>query len=371
MNKIYVADGNCIFHDPGPEMLPVLLGLNPNFQIMSIRPGNDFRPKFQALRERDIHLEGSPLEHEPSYLLEAINNKKSCPDKGDRYSALDILYAVSLMALKSCSLCGWNCGINRFMQEKGRCGLGSTVFGSKPFIHIAEESTINPSLVTNFGGGCALHCKYCIEHELLNANALAPLDPHVFWAQAGELIIENGRNVLNSIEFTNPTENIHGAISLFLNAPAYIWLPVVMNAHLYGSALFYQIADLITDVWLMDLRYGNNDCARSLSGVEGYVEQALIGLNAICKKGNRVIVRILVLPGHVSCCHEPSLELLANYKEFVWVSILDQYVPEYEAHLDPQLARRPTREEVESVETMVEKCGFRNISSAGKDFWMS
>lgn len=368
MNKIYIANGECIFHDPGPEMIPVFLSIDPNYKIESSKPGNDFRPRFQILREQYIYLERSPLEYDIDSLLRSIHAEETSQGKSDRYSSLDVLYAVSLMSLKSCSLCGWNCGINRFMQEKGKCGLGSTMFSSGPSIHIAEEAPINPSLVTNLSG-CALRCKYCIAYELLNdTTQLASIDPQKFWSQAGELINEN-TGYINSIEFGNPTESLHGIISLLLNAPSDIRLPVVMNAHLYGSNLFYQIADQITDVWLVDLRYGNNDCTQSLSGVERYMEQASMGLDAICKKGNKVIVRILVLPGHVSCCHKPSIELLANYKEFIWVSILDQYVPEYEAYLDSNLARRPIRKEIEEVENLAMKYGLRNISSAGREFW--
>ena len=154
MNSIYVADGKCIFHDPGPEMIPVFTDLDPGFRVESIQPGKEFTPKFQSLRKQDIILGNSPFEYSVKDLMESLYGKVM-KGKGDRYSALDILYVLSLKALNSCSFCGWNCQVNRFNKEKGKCGLSSLVYASYPFTHIAEEAPINPSFVTNFGG-CAM-----------------------------------------------------------------------------------------------------------------------------------------------------------------------------------------------------------------------
>lgn len=99
------------------------------------------------------------------------------------------------------------------------------------------------------------------------------------------------------------------------------------------------------------------------------MKYAKLGLNAMVQYGSRIIVRILVLPGQVSCCHEPAMELLSEYKDRVWVNVLDQYVPEHEAHLDPNLKRRPAKGEIEAVNSLVEKYGLRNILTDSKDFW--
>jgi len=174
---------------------------------------------------------------------------------------------------------------------------------------------------------------------------------------------------INTIEFTNPTESLPGVIGILFHAPTKFSSAVVMNCHSYGSQAFYDLAGQITDVWLPDLRYGNDKCAKVLSGVNNYMKFAKLGLDAMVQYGSRIIVRILVLPGHISCCHEPAMELLSQYKDKVWVSVLDQYVPEHEAHLDPNLKRRPTKEEIEAVNSLVEKYGLQNILTDSKDFW--
>ena len=118
MKSIYLADGKCIFHDPGPEMIPLFTDMDPDFRVESIQPGKGFTPKFQSMREQDIILEDSPFEYSLQDLMELLNGEVM-KAKGDRYSALDILYVLSLKDLNSCSSCGWNCQVNRFNQEKG------------------------------------------------------------------------------------------------------------------------------------------------------------------------------------------------------------------------------------------------------------
>jgi len=107
-----------------------------------------------------------------------------------------------------------------------------------------------------------------------------------------------------------------------------------------------------------------------LSGVRDYMAFARLGLEAMKKHSARVIARILVLPGHSSCSVEPALELLSEYREDVWVGVLDQYVPEHKAHLDPMLNRRPTQEEISKVVKLVAKYGFKNIETENEDFWI-
>jgi putative pyruvate formate lyase activating enzyme len=158
-------------------------------------------------------------------------------------------------------------------------------------------------------------------------------------------------------------------LAILNEAPFDFSLPVVLNCHLYGSIFFYELADMVSDVWLLDFRYGNDECAKALSGVENYMKYAKDGLEFIIDRSSRLIVRILVLPGHVDCCHKPALELLSQYKNKIFVSILDQYIPEHKAHLNQNLKRRPTREELRMVESMIKSFGLKDIGLQCNDLW--
>lgn len=368
MKRIYKVNDEVIFHDPGPEMIPVFAAMDTNYRIQSIRPGPGFIPKFQSLREKMIRSNRTLFDLSAAELTNLLNQHWRESSDDHENSQLDVLFVLALSTLGQCRLCGWECKVNRYTGPEGKCNLDNRARHSRPFIHIAEETVINPALVTNFYG-CALRCCYCLDANHLKSTTLPFFDPKTFWQEARGLLKQDVP--LNSVEFTNPTESLPGVIDILANAPAEFNLPVVLNCHLYGTKLFYELADWITDVWLPDLRYGNDKCAKALSSVNHYMEQAKIGLDAMRDQKSKVIVRILVLPGHVSCCHEPAIELLSEYKEDIWVSVLNQYVPEHEAHHDRNLRRRPTEMEISQVEALVKRYGLRNIGSGFEGFWRS
>ena len=369
MSKIYLFGGQCVVLDPGPEMIPFLCKASPDFKVESIQPGPWFSPRFKDLAKEDVVSDRPLFECGEEELKAVYLGKRSTPDNAKdehKYSKINVLHALSLSEMSHCRLCGWECGINRFSGGKGKCGLGSQAFASRPFIHIAEEPVINPAAVMNLAG-CSLRCTYCIDSTIWDPGNLPPLDSKPFWEEIQRL--KMGGTPINTLEFANPTESLPAIIGLLSPAPSDLNLPVVMDCHLYGSKTFYDLAGGITDVWLPDLRYGNDECAKALSGVDNYMKYAKLGLDAMAQHGSKIIARILVLPGHVSCCHEPQMGLLSEYKDRVWVSVLDQYIPEHEAHLDPNLKRRPTKGEIQAVNSLVEKRGLRNVLTDGKDFW--
>ena len=85
----------------------------------------------------------------------------------------------------------------------------------------------------------------------------------------------------------------------------------------------------------------------------------------------RTIVRILVLPGHIECCHEPAIKWLSQFSTYdnLWDSLLDQYVPEYRAREIKELSRCLVPEEIRYVERLIEKNGLRDVNKSPKDFW--
>lgn len=367
MKGIYQIGDEVIFHDPDHEMAKIFAKLDPCYEVKSIQPGRGFIPKFQMLHHEMVHIDNPLIEMRSEDLMETLNRSPqhvNILSGGEIVSKLDILHALSLESVSDCRLCGWDCGVNRYQDSRGKCGLRSEAFWKIPFIHIAEEAVINPAIVVNFMC-CALRCQYCIEHETWKMPSHPPLGSTVLWDQI--LALYKHDMPVTSLEFTNPTESLPGLIRILRYAPADFALPVVLNCHLFGSRSFYDLASQVTDVWLPDLRYGNDKCAKKLSGIDNYMKYAKIGLDAI--RGSRVLVRILVLPGHVDCCHAPALELLSEYKDDVWVSILDQYVPEYKAYLDPDLSRRPAKEEISKVESLVDRYGLRNAGKDCIDFW--
>lgn len=72
----------------------------------------------------------------------------------------------------------------------------------------------------------------------------------------------------------------------------------------------------------------------------------------IAGAGISTIVRVLVLPGHFNCCHEPALHFLSSLPRNgpISVSIRAQYSPDWKITPDDgNMARRPTPREILEV----------------------
>jgi len=357
MNRVYKIGDEIIVHDPTPEMIPFLYGLDPEFKVLSIPPGKDFEPKFQQLKNQRVSFSQNLFEMETEGLRDILYGKKELKSGSSiahSYTMLDVLHAWSLNSISICQLCGWNCKVNRF-REKGKCGLAVNAYYSNPFVHIAEEPIINPAIVVNLGG-CSMRCCYCIDSYLWNVSDLEKMEPESFWNKID--MFDKRYKPINTLQFANPTESISGIIHVLREAPDNFKKPIVFNAHLYGSAAFYEIATRIADVWLVDLRYGNDICAKNLSGIDKYMDAALAGLEILAESGTKVIVRILVLPGHVACCHSPAIEIFSKYKSAFDLAILNQYIPENENKLSAGLKRRPTGDELQAVKSLANKEGI-------------
>ena len=80
-------------------------------------------------------------------------------------------------------------------------------------------------------------------------------------------------------------------------------------------------------------------------------------------QGVPVIVRILVLPGHLECCHTRVLNTLASMNsENLYISILGQYWPDWQiTESDGELARPATADEVKQVYDLACEYGLKVI----------
>ena len=371
MNKIYNNGENIIIHNPTPQMIPFLRLVDPSYETVSFRPRQGFIPRFQQCRvvlteisDKDIYeLSLSELK-EIHLSAHELNSKLT---SSNSVSRLSLKKEIVFKQMTECQLCALKCKANRFV-EKGKCGLDFKAYLAELFTHIGEEEVINKAIVANFGG-CSWGCVYCINHEFKHPETLPVLDVQSFWDQVNKLLDQDGP--INTLEFAggNPTESLAWILELLSKAPDDFNLPIVWNSNLYTTKESIELLDGVVDIYLADFRYGNNVCAKRLSEIGGFWETATKVADAMISQKSRVIFRILVLPNHIECCHRMVLEWLSQFKDKVWISILDQYVPEYNAYLYRDINRRPSKFEIKEVEDLVHHYGLRDIKSANSEFW--
>jgi putative pyruvate formate lyase activating enzyme len=137
-------------------------------------------------------------------------------------------------------------------------------------------------------------------------------------------------------------------------------LPFVWNSSGYERIETLERFREFCDIALFDLRYSKNSTALELSAAPGYVEVARAALKWAALNAGRLIVRILVLPGHADEAVENLRFLADEISNEVEISLMSQYTPAYKALSFPPLNRSLTEEEYRLVTDEAERLGFEN-----------
>jgi putative pyruvate formate lyase activating enzyme len=131
-----------------------------------------------------------------------------------------------------------------------------------------------------------------------------------------------------------PTIHLPTVLELVAALPDTARLVWKTNAH--GSAEARALLDGVFDVWLADYKFGNDDCARRLARVADYT--AVVRENLFWANGHsELIVRHLLMPGHVDCCWQPVAGWLAESLPGVKVNLRTGFWPAWHADRHPEL----------------------------------
>lgn len=283
------------------------------------------------------------------------------PESGEpTVSLLDLKSELAHRILKKCSLCEIRCGVDRTSGESGRCGvLGPRI--SSEFIHMGEEPDLVPSY-TIFFSGCTFNCVFCQNWDIstrpdsgdtIDAPDLARAIERR--AGLGAKISESGRARNVNWVGGDPTSNLPFILDVLRECKANI--PQVWNSNMYLTESAMSLLDGIVDVYLTDFKYGNDKCALRLSNVPNYME--VVGRNHLLGRGHaEMIVRHLVLPGHIDCCTKPALAWIANNLHEVKVNVMAQYRPEHRAHEFDEIARPLKMAEYRTALDIAERLGL-------------
>jgi putative pyruvate formate lyase activating enzyme len=138
-------------------------------------------------------------------------------------------------------------------------------------------------------------------------------------------------------------------------------LPVIWNTNMYMTPESMKLLEGVVDLYLADFRYGDDDHAKRYSGVDYYWLITTQNFTEAIKQAD-VLVRLLVLPGHVECCALPVMRWCAeNLGKDIRFNLMFQYHPEYQAGKFPEINRRLTAAEVARAREMAKKAGLVNL----------
>jgi putative pyruvate formate lyase activating enzyme len=357
------AQGALEIVDPGFDDVALLRVVDPGFAVRRAPLPGFRRPRLERSRRIGAGVPRGRLAEMDSAGLWDLHGRAmhtraaAVRRRADEASLLDLKVELARRLLAGCALCARRCRVDRARGERGACGLGVEATVESCFVHVAEEAPINPSLVLNLVG-CGLRCRFCQQAALRDPSRApgTPLDAGL-WRH---LDARGARSI--SFVGGDPDESLP-AILAFLAAGPPAHLPIAWNSHAYSTPEVLALLDGVVDAYVPDLKYGSGACGLRCSGVPDHPAVALATIAAMLAQGVPVYVRVLVLPGHVDCCHLPALERLAALdRGNLFLSVRGQYAPDGTLDSgDGELVRRPHAAEIQRVVEAAARLRLRSV----------
>jgi putative pyruvate formate lyase activating enzyme len=255
-----------------------------------------------------------------------------------------------------CKLCPWECRINRF-KEKGVCKLGvqSNIFYEG--VIYGEELSIVPTYAIFFAG-CNMKCIFCEygEYQENPGNVCAKSLSNVL-----KRIKEMG-NGYASISFIGGEPSIHPLnIYKIISKCQSKNIKKVLNTNLYFNKINRELLDEMIDIYIGDIHFGNDDCAEKLSGAINYTELVLNNVKAIYHSKKKLIIRHLLLPGHIDCCFKPIVNYLVENGIVDNFNLLTNYLPWHKARSYGNMGRMITEVEKDVAKEILYRNGIKLV----------
>ncbi|WP_448754503.1 4Fe-4S cluster-binding domain-containing protein [Agathobacter sp.] len=272
---------------------------------------------------------------------------------------------------ENCLLCPRKCGINRSTGQTGVCGVSSEIRVARAALHYWEEPCISGEKGSGavFFSGCSLHCVFCQNREISDGKAGKVISKErlsdIFW----ELKAKGA----NNINLVTPGQYIPDIVWAVNNAKSRgMKLPIIYNTSGYENVTELKLLEGIVDVYLPDFKYMDSTLSARYSRAKDYPSVAKQVLSemvrqqpdvviddatGLIQKG--VIVRQLLLPGHVNDAKAVLKYLYDTYHDHVYISMMSQFTPialkDY-----PEINRTVTRREYERLVDYALEIGITN-----------
>ena len=261
--------------------------------------------------------------------------------------------------MEVCRLCPRECGADRKNGRAGICGVsGEGIIAARAALHLWEEPCISGKngSGTVFFAGCPLRCVYCQNYDLARGRA----GKRITTERLSEVFLElQGKGAAN-INLVTPTHYTPEIITAVRQARELgLWIPIVYNCSGYEKAETLRMLEGVVDVYLTDFKYMDGEAAARYSKAPDYPEAARAALGEMVRQTGGetvfdgqgmmqkgVIVRHLLLPGHLKNAKAVVKYLYETYKDRVFISLLNQYTPFPRIReAFPELARKVTKRE--------------------------
>ena len=271
--------------------------------------------------------------------------------------------------LKNCCLCPRKCGINRY-EQKGYCGANNKLKIAHYSLHMWEEPIISGETGsgTIFFSNCNMKCMYCQNKKI----SLDGYGKFTSLKRLEEIMLELQDKSANNINLVTPTHYVpHIAKVLRKLKNTSLHIPVVYNTSSYENVGTLMMMNKLVDIYLADLKYFDDELAIKYSLCKDYFETATMAIDemyrqvgnieldekGLLKKG--LIVRVLILPGHINDAKNIIKYLYKTFGNNIFISIMNQFTPVNKCKYD-NLNKKITDEEYDDVINYAVDLGVTN-----------
>ncbi len=273
-----------------------------------------------------------------------------------------------------CDLCPRKCLVDRKKGEKGICGQTENLKVARAALHFWEEPCISGDAGSGavFFSGCPLHCVFCQNENIANGT----VGKEISVERLAEIFLELQEKGANNINLVTPGHFVPQITkALDLAKQEGLKLPIVYNTSSYETVETIKRLEGYVDIYLPDFKYMSPGLSKKYSHAPDYAEVAKAAIAEMVRQTGKAvfvngdednlilrgtIVRHLTLPG----CMEDSMQILKylheTYGDMIYISIMNQFTPLSNLEKYPELNRRITDEEYETLVDYAIEIGIEN-----------
>lgn len=276
-----------------------------------------------------------------------------------------------------CALCPRACRVDRTAGQKGRCHVDAQIRVARAALHMWEEPCLSGRSGSGavFFSGCALGCIFCQNREIASGKAGLVISE----ARLSEIFLELQEKGANNINLVTAGHYVPQVIRALACAKSQgLRIPIVYNSSGYEKAETLRQLEGLIDIYLPDLKYLTPELAAAYSHAPDYPQYAMEAISEMVRQQPQaefmpedrteaspimrrgVIVRHLLLPGHVREAKKVVGYLHETYGDQIYISMMNQYTPMSEKFADPNLNRRVTKREYERLLDYAAEIGVEN-----------
>ncbi len=273
-----------------------------------------------------------------------------------------------------CELCPRKCHVHRLKGEKGFCKTGRNAVVSSFGPHFGEEKV----LVGRHGSGtiffthCNMACVFCQNYDISQLGK----GKEVSAQELANTMLELQKMGCHNINLVSPTHCVPQIMEALLYAfEGGLKVPIVYNTGGYDSVDTLKLLEGIVDIYMPDIKYGNDERGMRYSSAPNYFSVAKSAVRemhrqvgdlktddrGIAIKG--LLIRHLVLPNDLAGTEKVMEFLATEISTETFVNIMDQYRPLHKAFQYPELSRPITRMEFKRAVEIALRHGLLRICS--------